>query len=1282
MGEFLHKSRQGLSNHSNTFQSHPTQRKASEKNVEAEQGELTNASASVFVVQRKWECTGEDEDASNNQCIRPVSLMEDFEEEPVQRKGPVPIQFYEAEEEEPIQRRGPVPLMTMEPEEEEPIQRRGPIPLDYYAPDTEEPVQRRGLVPLQFQFSEEEEEPVQKKGPVPLLTIDSDVHSEQAPSSSGRMPSLVQRKMESFFGEDFSDVNIHSDSYQSKELNAHAFTKGNAIHFAPGMYNPESQEGRELLGHELTHVVQQKEGRVQPTVQKKGVNINDDEGLEKEADEKGEKAAKEVSFEGSSGNPDQSSNVEEQNESEPEMLVGIRDNLPVGDKEAIIQIQSYLKALGYYHGAEDGIITRRDGKESDTIKGIRSFQREHQLVETGYVDHSTNALLKSLGAVAPREVTKDDGLGSTEVADSKSLEAFFLSYENFARAELNHWYSNDNSVPPEKCIDASCFSREARRIYNEKGDLRYVVPVQYALAQLKLEGGLKGVQRSSSNVFNVYAYDSGVTAAEKKIDTLEKGFSAYYSLMADRFLSDKDADGLLENGKFTNKDGDVYATNPFYEVEIKSEIGSMYYRASDYVLSGSVGVKGKNRPEDVKIVGALLNKAGYLPLENIEDVQAVSLAIMAFQKKEMIPADESWFKEREKQVINEKDKASIETKKEKFADGCINTNGQTIGLLYYQTVLNNKIPDVTIERDKRKLEKSDRKGPAKKATEKKGPVSKEEIKEATKSTIKAGEKNAAMVSPDKSDPKELYEKYSKEEIDIVKLGQSLVPYCSDNAKMVLEIFEKISYWHRDNLAFVITKTSDDSTLSGFNKDLLRKMSDYLSGYFNTYSWGDNSEQAERIFKVLKQEEKAKQKDVGNKNPVTESKNIDPIKAQKELYGYFVGGKHNSKLPKVFGGRSKFDSYLKDTKLSASVGKGGVNKEKDVELVVDALKAHQINCTKESDSLIEAIITFQTGKMAKPDGNITPGGKTAQALGLASGNFTIGSLTRKKKSDGTYVYGKGTETEDYYKKVDLIEKNMGVVRGSKEEQLLHAAREASVNSKFFDEFTKDVKAELIWRNATKSLEGVSLNSVLENRITKFHKFCVAAGLYYGNMAVTSAVRSPISAHRYCTEHYINYRADFEGQIKKNLVEMYNDSKYRKGDMVVDLDGNEWAKKEYYKFEEGKDKAKAVDYSSVKNFVKQNLSRSDSSSVAAEGYDSGRLERIPLPLSGKPGKSLHITGNAIDVNSKNFTYRDEGITDLLALNFGLVRCAPGEQWHFECTDLRVSSSEQEVIEQEKR
>ena len=65
-----------------------------------------------------------------------------------------------------------------------------------------------------------------------------------------------------------------------------------------------------------------------------------------------------------------------------------------------------------------------------------------------------------------------------------------------------------------------------------------------------------------------------------------------------------------------------------------------------------------------------------------------------------------------------------------------------------------------------------------------------------------------------------------------------------------------------------------------------------------------------------------------------------------------------------------------------------------------------------------------------------------------------------------------------------------------------------------------------------------------------------------------------------------------------------------------------------------------------------------------------------------ESKNYRQNAIDVNSVPFINRNDAIVDLVALNFGVVRCAVGEQWHFECTDLRVSQAEQKVFETEKR
>ena len=120
---------------------------------------------------------------------------------------------------------------------------------------------------------------------------EDDTSSVQNTSHSNSLPKDVLGNMEQMMGADFSGVNIHQNSTNAHNVGALAYTQGEDIHFAPGQFDPTSKSGKELIGHELTHVVQQRQGRVQPTTQAKGLPVNDDEGLEAEADEMGRQAA-------------------------------------------------------------------------------------------------------------------------------------------------------------------------------------------------------------------------------------------------------------------------------------------------------------------------------------------------------------------------------------------------------------------------------------------------------------------------------------------------------------------------------------------------------------------------------------------------------------------------------------------------------------------------------------------------------------------------------------------------------------------------------------------------------------------------------------------------------------------------------------------------------------------------------------------------------------------------------------------------------------------------------
>jgi hypothetical protein len=86
----------------------------------------------------------------------------------------------------------------------------------------------------------------------------------QAEKGSGQsLEPETQVEMEAAFKQDFSDVRVHTGATVDKlteELGAQAFTSGKDIFFRGSAYQPGSEPGKELLGHELTHVVQQEIG--------------------------------------------------------------------------------------------------------------------------------------------------------------------------------------------------------------------------------------------------------------------------------------------------------------------------------------------------------------------------------------------------------------------------------------------------------------------------------------------------------------------------------------------------------------------------------------------------------------------------------------------------------------------------------------------------------------------------------------------------------------------------------------------------------------------------------------------------------------------------------------------------------------------------------------------------------------------------------------------------------------------------------------------------------------
>ena len=113
------------------------------------------------------------------------------------------------------------------------------------------------------------------------LQMKADTVFQQKPNNTG-LPDNLKAGVESLSGFSMDDGKVHYNSSQPATVQALAYTQGTDIHVAPG------QERH--LPHEAWHVAQQLAGRVEPTTEVGGMPVNDNIGLEHEADVMGTKA--------------------------------------------------------------------------------------------------------------------------------------------------------------------------------------------------------------------------------------------------------------------------------------------------------------------------------------------------------------------------------------------------------------------------------------------------------------------------------------------------------------------------------------------------------------------------------------------------------------------------------------------------------------------------------------------------------------------------------------------------------------------------------------------------------------------------------------------------------------------------------------------------------------------------------------------------------------------------------------------------------------------------------
>jgi hypothetical protein len=212
--------------------------------------------AQTFSLQRQEE---EEEE------LQPYSLQRQEEEEEAQTFS---LQRQEEEEEE-LQ---PFSLQRQEEEEEElqtfSLQRQEEEEeeLQPFSLQRQEEEEEAQTASLQRQSEEEEEEEAQAKtNPGGRARVTPRFESRLRGLKAGGRPldAPVRRFMEGRFGRSFESVRVHTDGAAAalaRQANARAFAVGRHLVFGSGQYRPSADQGRRLIAHELTHVLQQRGG--------------------------------------------------------------------------------------------------------------------------------------------------------------------------------------------------------------------------------------------------------------------------------------------------------------------------------------------------------------------------------------------------------------------------------------------------------------------------------------------------------------------------------------------------------------------------------------------------------------------------------------------------------------------------------------------------------------------------------------------------------------------------------------------------------------------------------------------------------------------------------------------------------------------------------------------------------------------------------------------------------------------------------------------------------------
>lgn|GEM_PF-4128982 len=386
-----------------------------------------------------------------------------FGKKPEEETCPSCVQRQEKpEEEEPIQGKFET-IQRLETEEDEKLQMKSVVQRQEISEEEDEPIQGRMIETIQRQKIPEEE-PLQKKS-----------------ENNTGMPDNLKAGVESLSGIDMSNVRVRYNSDKPAQVGALAYTQGTNIHVAPGQ--------EKHLPHEAWHVVQQVQGRVKPTFQMNGVTVNDDMGLEREANALGKKAhttGQDLVFRQMSSQP--------RCKGKQELIVHELTHMVQKNRSAMqrMRIAPQIRQQDAYNCGLYSIwmaIESLTGADASLITKIKHFASIYSDSMGGLFNFvQMERIIKSLGYTA-RMVRFHDVVSFTRNLDNHHNDAILLAYSFDARLGKQFDPDTATSSAHWSLLERYDHTQEYIQMKNPHGNLIWVTIEDICSANLQMDGG-------------------------------------------------------------------------------------------------------------------------------------------------------------------------------------------------------------------------------------------------------------------------------------------------------------------------------------------------------------------------------------------------------------------------------------------------------------------------------------------------------------------------------------------------------------------------------------------------------------------------------------------------------------------------------------------------------------------------------------------------------------------------------------------------------------------------